>query len=160
MLEAAKKRLWSGLCSVWALIVALFWFAMRVIWSGISKVLAGGNEPSSFILNLPLYVSILLWIVLALAIANLVFLNHKRWPKITLTALLGVFTIASAVVVIEGAVDYLYFIIPKFLLSLLVSVCIVAFAVLVLFNPIRNCKVGIGIKCGLIALCIVVCIFL
>ena len=160
MLEAAKKRLWSGLCSVWALIVALFWFAMRVIWSGISKVLAGGNEPSSFILNLPLYVSILLWIVLALAIANLVFLNHKRWPKITLTALLGVFTIASAVVVIEGAVDYLYFIIPKFLLSLLVSVCIVAFAVLVLFSPIRNCKVGIGIKCGLIALCIVVCIFL
>ena len=160
MLEALKKRLWSGLCSVWALIVALFWFAMRVIWSGISKVLAGGKEPSTFILNLPLYVSILLWIVFALAVANLVFLNHKRWPKITLTALLVVFTIASVVVVIEGAVDYLYFIIPKFLLTLLVSACIVAFAVLVLFNPFKNCKTGIAIKCSLIALCIVACIFL
>ena len=160
MLEALKKRLWSGLCSVWALIVALFWFAMRVIWSGISKVLAGGKEPSTFILNLPLYVSILLWILFALAVANLVFLNHKRWPKITLTAFLGVFTIASVVVVIEGAVDYLYFIIPKFLLTLLVSACIVAFAVLVLFNPFKNCKTGIAIKCSLIALCIVACIFL
>ena len=40
MLETMKKNLWSIICAAWALVVALFWFAMRVIWSGISKVIA------------------------------------------------------------------------------------------------------------------------
>ena len=162
MRETIKKRLWSGICSVWALVVALFWFAMRVIWSGISKVVAeafGAKEPGAFVLNLPLYISIFLWVVLALAVMNLVWLNDKKWPKITLTALLGVFTVASAVVVIMGAVDYLYFILPKFFLSLLVSACIVLFALLMLFTPIKNCKIGIAVKCGLIAIVILFSIF-
>ena len=40
MLKALKKNLWSVICAFWALVVALFWTAMRVIWSGISKVIA------------------------------------------------------------------------------------------------------------------------
>ena len=78
MLETIKKNLWSIICSLWALIIALFWFAMRVIWSGISKVVSefvGADEPSSFILNLPLYISIFLWLVLAASVANLVFVK-------------------------------------------------------------------------------------
>ena len=70
-MEKIKKNLWSGICVLWALMVALFWFAMRVIWSGISKVLAeatGGSEPSAFLLELPLYISIFLWVLLALAV--------------------------------------------------------------------------------------------
>ena len=61
MRESIRKNLWNGICVLWALIVALFWFAMRVIWSGISKVLAeaiGTKEPSAFMLNLPLFISI------------------------------------------------------------------------------------------------------
>ena len=57
MLKNIKNNLWNILCAFWALIVALFWFSMRVIWSGISKVLyeaAGKNEPTGFLLNLPL----------------------------------------------------------------------------------------------------------
>ena len=159
MKETVKKYLWSGICTLWALIISLFWFAMRVIWSGISKVVSeavGEKSPSDFMLNLPLIISIFLWIVLALALANAVFLNHKKWPKITLTSLLGVFTIASIVVVALGAIDYLYFILPKFFISLLISLCIGAFAAILFLPPIENTKLVIALKCSCVALVILV----
>lgn len=162
MLETVKKNLWSTLCALWSLILALFWFAMRVIWSGISKVVAdavGADEPVGFILDLPLYVSILLWIIFALAVANLVWLRNKLWPKITLTAVLGVFTIAAIAVVVLGAVDYLYFIWPKFFLSLFISLCLAAFALLVFFPPVKNSKLCLAIKCGVVAVAILVAVF-
>ena len=59
MLKMVKNNLWGVVCVLWAMAVALFWFAMRVIWSGISKVISdvlGANEPSAFMLNLPLYI--------------------------------------------------------------------------------------------------------
>jgi hypothetical protein len=154
MLETIKKNLWSLICSFWALILALFWFAMRVIWSGISKVVsefAGEKEPSAFMLNLPLYISILLWLILAFAVVSLVFLKDKKWPKITLTAVLGVFTVASVVVVVMGAIDYLYFILPKFFLSLMVSLCLTAFALLVFFPPVMEGRLAVTLKCVLVA---------
>ena len=162
MLGNIKKHLWNLISAVWALIVALFWFAMRVIWSGISKVLsevAGQKAPTALMLNLPLYISIFLWAVLAFAIINLVWIRYKKWPKIALTALLGVFTVVSAVVVIMGAVDYLYFILPKFFLSLLVGLCIAAFAALLFFPPVKNCKLCLALKCALIALIILFSVF-
>ena len=162
MLETIKKNLWSIICSLWALIIALFWFAMRVIWSGISKVISdavGESEPSAFMLDLPLYVSILLWVILALSVASLVFLRHKLWPKITLTALLGVFTVASVVVVVMGAIDYLYFIWPKFFLSLFVSLCLIGLALLVFFPPVKNDKLSLALKCSLVAIAILACVF-
>ena len=66
MKERIKKNLCNMICVLWALIVALFWFAMRVVWSGISKVLAeaaGVKEPTAFLLDLPLYISIFLWVI-------------------------------------------------------------------------------------------------
>ena len=163
MKEKVTKNLWSIICTLWSLIVALFWFAMRVIWSGISKVIseaAGESEPSAFMLNLPLFISIFLWVVLAFSVANLVWLRDKKWPKITLTAVLGVFTIASIVVVALGAVDYLYFIWPKFFISLLVSLCIAAFALLVFFPSANEGKYCMALKCALVAIVIVVSVFL
>lgn len=154
MMDKLKKNLWSSICVFWALIVALFWFAMRVIWSGISKVLSealGQKAPSDFLLNLPLYISVFLWLVLGLAIISLLLGKGKKWPKITLTAVLGVFTIASIVVVVMGAVDYLYFILPKFGLSLLVSLCIAGFALLLFFPP----KWSAALKWVLVALVVV-----
>ena len=162
MKKIIKKNLWSIICALWALVIALFWFAMRVIWSGISKVIAevlGADAPDALMLNLPLYVSIFLWVVFASAIANLIWFNHKKWTKITLTSVLGVFTIASAVVVIMGAVDYLYFILPKFFLSLLISLCIASFALLLFFPPIKKCKLCTALKCVLIALVILTSVF-
>ena len=161
MLNTLKKNLWSIICAFWALLLTLFWFAMRVIWSGISKVLseaAGASEPDAFMLNVPLYINIFLLAVFVFALASLIFLGDKKWPKITLTAVLGVFTVAAAVVVIMGAVDYLYFILPKFFLSLLVSVCIICFALLLFFPPVKNCKLCITLKSALVAVAIFVCV--
>ena len=162
MLEYIKKNLWSGICSIWALVVALFWFSLRVIWSGISKVLSDAFDvdmPNEFLLNLPLYVSIFLWLALVFAVISLVFIKGKKWPKITLTAVLGVFTVASVVVVVMGAIDYLYFIIPKFLLSLLISLCIVAFALTLFFPPTKKSKLSAIVKCAVVAIVIVVAVF-
>ncbi len=162
MLKTIKKHLWSIACAFWALIIALLWFAMRVIWSGISKVVSeavGADEPSAFMLNLPLYLSVFLWLVFALAVAALIWLNHKRWPKITLTALLGLFTVISAVVIVKGAADYLYFILPKLFLSLLVSMCIVLFTLLLFFPWVKHGKLGAALKCALVAVVILVCVF-
>ena len=162
MLQNIKKDLWNIICVIWALIVALFWFAMRVIWSGISKVLyeaMGKSEPTTFLLNVPLYISIFLWVLLAVAVVVLIRRRSKKWPAAVLTALLGVFTVASAVVVIMGAIDYLYFILPKFFISLLISMCIAAFAVLLFFPPIKKCKYCVVLKCILIGLVILVSVF-
>ena len=74
MLKNRKKALGNILCVFWAMAVALFWFAMRVIWSGISKVLyeaLGKNEPTTFLLNVPLYINIFLWILFAFAVCKL-----------------------------------------------------------------------------------------
>lgn len=161
MICAMKKNLWSLICAFWALLISLFWFAMRVIWSGISKVVSeftGASEPSAFMLNLPLYISVFLWLLFAAAVANLVLGKGKKWPKITLTALLGVFTVASTVVVVMGAVDYLYFIIPKFFTSLLVSMGIIAFALLLFFPPVNTCKCSIPLKWLCVMLAIVICV--
>ncbi len=162
MTKIIKKNLLNIICSLWALIIALFWFAMRVIWSGISKVVSeavGEKIPSSFMLNLPLYISIFLWMVFAFAIVNLVFLKNKKWSKITLVTLLGIFTVASLVVVVLGAIDYLYFIFPKFFLSLLISLCIAAFALLVFFPPVKNCKYCTALKCTLVVLVLLISVF-
>ena len=162
MLKTVKKDLGRILCVLWAMAVALFWFSMRVIWSGISKVLyeaMGKKEPTEFLLNLPLYVSIFLWVLLAWAVAALIRRGRKKWPGIVLRVLLGLFTVVSAVVVVMGAIDYLYFILPKFFLSFSVSLCIAAFAALLFYPPVKNCKVCLGLKWALVALVILIAVF-
>lgn len=162
MLKDIKKNLWSVICSLWALVIALFWLAMRVIWSGISKVIADVfkvGDPTTFLLNVPLYICVLLWCIFAFSVASLLFLRDKKWPKITLTAVLGVFTVASIVVVVMGAIDYLYFIVPKFFDSLIISLCIIVFALLLFYPPVKNSKLGIALKCVCIALAILIGVF-
>ena len=162
MLKNIKKDLWNIFCVIWAMAVALFWFSMRVIWSGISKVLyeaMGKKEPTEFLLNFPLYISILLWVLVAFALVTLVRKGKKKGAAVTLTVLLGVFTVASAVVVIMGAIDYLYFILPKFWLSFSIGLCIAAFAALLFFPPVKNCKFCVALKCALIALVILIAVF-
>lgn len=162
MLAMIKKNLWSAVCMLWAMALALFWFAMRVIWSGISKVVSeavGENVPSTAMLNLPLYISILLWAIFAFSVVALIWLGHKKWSKITLTVLLGVFTVASAVVVVMGAVDYLYFILPKFFLSMSVGLCIAVLALLVFCGSVAKSKCGTVLKGAFVLVIALVCIF-
>ena len=162
MVKNAKKDLWNILCIIWAMAVALFWFSMRVIWSGISKVLyeaMGKKEPTEFLLNVPLYICILLFVLLAFAVVILIGKGNKKRATVLLTVLLGVFTVASAVVVIMGAIDYLYFIWPKFLLSFSIGLCIAAFAALLFYPPVKRCKVCAALKWTLVALVILITVF-
>ena len=162
MLKTIKRNLWNILCVFWAMAVALFWFSMRVIWSGISKVLyeaMGKSEPTEFLLNVPLYISVFLWLLLGFAVVELVRGGKKKWPAVVLTVLLGLFTVASVVVVVMGAVDYLYFILPKFFTSMLIGICIAAFAAMLFIPPVKNCKWCIALKCALVALVILVAVF-
>lgn len=161
MLNNVKKNFWGIICSLWSLVLALFWFAMRVIWSGISKTVADfliDDDPTKFILNLPLYISIFFWLMLAFSVISLIWMKDKRWPKITLTVLLLVFTAASCAVVVLGAVDYLYFIIPKFITSLLVSLSIVALALLIFFPSQSNSKSSLILKGALVMLVILIAV--
>ena len=161
MLTQIKKNIWSILCAFVALVIALFWFAMRVIWSGISKVISealGADAPTNWMLNLPLALSVFLFAVLAFSVYNLVFLKEKKWPKITLTAVLSVFAVISVVVVVLGAIDYLYFILPKFFLSLFVSLCVAGFGML-LFFPVGKGRFGVAFKCSLFAAALLFVIF-
>ena len=161
MLTQIKKNIWSILCVFAALAISLFWFAMRVIWSGISKVISevlGAKAPTDWMLNLPLVVSVFLFVVLAFSVYNLVFLKEKKWPKITLTAVLSVFAVILVVVVVLGAIDYLYFIWPKFFLSLFVSLCVAGFGLL-LFFPVRESRFGVALKCSLFAAVLLFVIF-
>lgn len=161
MLETIKKNWKNALCVLWALVVAWLWFAMRVIWSGISKVISealGEKMPSPLMLDLPLYISILLFCLVAFAVVNLIWLKHKKWAGVTLAALLTVFTVATVVVVVMGAIDYLYFILPKFFLSLGVSLGIAAFALLVFFPARSNGRISTAFKYAAVILVIVVCV--
>ena len=138
-MKKIKKDLPNILLVFWSMAVALFWFSMRVIWSGISKVLyeaMGREEPTEFLLNFPMYISIFLWVLLVFTVMKLV--RRKKGGAIALTILLGIFTLASIVVVVMGAVDYLYFIMPKFFLSLLISICIAGFAMLLFCKPVKS----------------------
>ena len=156
MKNKIKRNLPNILLTFWAMAVALFWFSMRVIWSGISKVLyeaMGREEPTEFLLNLPLYISIFLWVLLAIAVWKLAC--RKKGGAVALSILLAVFTVASVVVVVMGAVDYLYFILPKFFISLMVSISIAGFAALLFWKPMKS----IALKCALISVVIVFAVF-
>jgi len=162
MRKITKNELWNIICVIWAIAVALFWFAMRVIWSGISKVLyeaLGKEEPTQFLLNFPLYINILLALLFVFTIFTLVRKGSNKSAAILQTVLLGIFTVASIVVVVMGAVDYLYFILPKFFLSFSIALCIGAFAVLLFYPPVKKSKLSVALKCTLIALVILIAVF-
>ena len=162
MLNITKKDLWNIICVFWAMAVAFFWFAMRVIWSGISKVLyeaMGAKEPTEFLLNLPMYVSIFLFVLLALSVAELVRGGNKKLSTIALSVLLGVFTVASVVVVVMGAIDYLYFILPKFFLSMGIGLCIAVFSALLFLPSLQNCKWCVALKCLVLAAVVIAAVF-
>ncbi|MBR3973850.1 MAG: metallophosphoesterase [Oscillospiraceae bacterium] len=119
------------------LVSALFWVALRINHSGISKFLGADINPTFLIMNLPVMVCILSWIGAALGLIGLVAWKKRRWPAIA-GFVIGLITAVGALVVIQfGAKDYLRFILVHFWKSLAVTGCILAFA-LILYFPIRG----------------------
>ncbi len=117
------------------LLSALFWVALRINHSGISKFLGADTNPSFLVMNLPLMVTVLAWIGFGLALVGLKVWSRKKWPAIAGFVIGAIMTVAAVFVIIFGAKDYIRFILPHFWESLLVSGCIIAFALVLLFPP-------------------------
>jgi drug/metabolite transporter (DMT)-like permease len=62
MKERIKKNLFPVCAFVLSLISALFWVALRINHSGISKFLGADTNPSFLVMNLPVMVTVLAWI--------------------------------------------------------------------------------------------------
>ena len=119
------------------LLAALFWVALRINHSGISKFLGADTNPSFLVMNLPVMVCAAAWLSCGLALWGLTGWDKRRWPGIAAFAGGLVFTAAAAAVIYFGAKDYLRFILPHFFRSLLVTAGILAF-VLLLYFPVRG----------------------
>ncbi len=153
MIKSLRKNLLAVIASLYSLIVALFWLALRVNWSGISKALGADTNRSFFVMETPLIICVFLWLAFAFSLFAMFFWSGERKRKAPFIASLsvsGVFTIVIAVVIAMGAADYMDFILPKFFTSLAVSVLIIAFALLLFFPPVSNCKKCLIIKSALL----------
>ncbi len=154
MLKACKKYLFPALSLCITVLSALFWVALRVNHSGISKFLGADDNQSFLIMNLPVMVCVIAWIGAAFALLGLA--AKKRWASITGCVIGGIMTAGALVVIYFGAWDYLSFILVHFWKSLAVTAGIAAFA-LVLFFPIRGRN---GIKWAVLGLVVAVAVVL
>ncbi len=135
MLQKCKKYAFPLASLCLSLISALFWVALRVNHSGISKFLGADDNQSFLIMNLPVMVCVAAWIGAAFALYGLA--AKKRWASITGLVVGSIMTVGAIVVVYFGAWDYLSFILPHFWKTLGVTAAIAGFA-LVLFFPVQG----------------------
>ncbi len=143
--QTIKKYAFPGFSFALTLMAALFWVALRINYSGISKFLGADTNQSFLIMNLPLMVCALAWLGFLLALAGVAGWKKRKWPAI-LGLVIGVtVTVGAGVVVWFGARDYLRFILGHFWVSLAVSAGLTVFA-LVLFCPAVNSRKNLVLK--------------
>ncbi|MBE6980491.1 MAG: hypothetical protein E7431_09010 [Ruminococcaceae bacterium] len=145
--ERIKKYWFPVLSFTITLLAALFWVALRINHSGISKFLGADTNPSFLVMNLPVMVTAAAWIGFGFALAGLKVWSRKKWPAVTAFVIGIVMTVAAVAVIIFGAKDYIRFILPHFWESVAVSGGIIAFGLILLFPP----KWKNGLKYALIA---------
>jgi len=139
MLSKVKRHLVPALSFVVSLLSALFWVALRVNYSGISKFLGADKNQSFLIMNLPVMVCALAWVGVALAFWGLFCWEKRKWPSVAGLVIGLVMTVGAIVVVIFGAKDYLRFILPHFWKTVAASACLGLFA-LILYFPMQGKK--------------------
>ena len=149
-----KQYLFPGFVFLLNLAAALFWVALRVNHSGISKFLGADTNPSFLIMNLPVMVTAAACLAALLAWWGLRGWENRRWPVIVSLILGILFAGAAGAVVYFGAKDYLRFILPHFWESLAWAGAIGLFA-LVLYCPIRGKN---WLKAVLLFLVVLVCV--
>ncbi len=154
MFKRLKPYIFPVVSYVLTLLSALFWVALRVNYSGISKFLGADTNRTFLIMNLPLMVCIFSWMGFALAAVGLVFWKKRRWISI-IGFVIGIITTVGGLVIVQfGSWDYITFIMHHYLRSLGVAALLNAFALLVFF-PVENKKKWIiGAKCAVVALVI------
>ncbi len=155
MLKTVKKWSVPVAVLVFNLVSALFWVALRVNYSGISKFLGADTDKSFLIMNLPVMVCVLAWLGAALALWGLVRWERQKWPSVAALVIGLITAVGAVVVVIFGARDYIRFIRVHFFRSLAVTACI-AVVTLLLFFPVKGKKVWKAAFAALVTLAAVV----
>ncbi len=158
-MKNVKKWALPAFTLVLTVVTSLFWVALRVNYSGISKFLGADENQSFLIMNLPVMVCVLSWLGAAAALAGLLLWNRKKWPTVT-ALVIGLITFVGGLVVVYfGAKDYLRFIMVHFWESMAVTALLTLFA-LALFFPVskRSAPVlaGKGLLLGVLVLLAVV----
>ncbi len=119
------------------LLSSLFWVALRINYSGISKFLGADTNQSFLIMNLPVMVCAFCWLGFGLALWGLA--GKKKMPAL-IGFVIGLITALGAIVVVYfGAWDYLSFISVHFWKSLGAAAALTALGWL-LFSPVRPGK--------------------
>ena len=118
MAQKIRKYLLPGVSFGLTLLSGLFWVALRVNYSGISKFLGADTNQSFLIMNLPVMVCVLAWIGFALSVPGVILWEKRKWPCITALVIGVIVTVGAVVVVLFGAKDYLRFISVHFFRSL------------------------------------------
>ena len=156
MLIQKLKKHWLAVFSVTlSLLVALFWLALRVNWSGISKQFGADTNRSFFIMETPLMLCIIMFLAAVFAmVASFIWSGKRKWPFIMSLSLSGVFLVLEIVVVIMGAKDYVAFILPKFGESVLIALCLAVFGLLLFFPPTGRGRLCTALKCATLSVAV------
>lgn len=137
MREKCGRWLFPGLTLVFSVVVSLFWVALRVNYSGISKFLGADTNQSFLIMNLPLMVCAAAWVGVGLALLGMLRWPRRRWHAVTALVMEIILALGALVVIHFGAKDYLRFILVHYYKSLAVAGGIGLFA-LALYFPVRG----------------------
>ena len=137
MREKCRRWLFPGLTLVFSVAVSLFWVALRVNYSGISKFLGADTNRSFLIMNLPLMVCAAAWVGVGLALLGMLRWPRRRWHAVTALVMEIILALVALVVIHFGAKDYLRFILVHYYKSLAVAGGIGLFA-LALYFPVRG----------------------
>ena len=159
MFQKIKKYFLPGFTFVLTLLSSLFWVALRINYSGISKFLGADTNPSFLVMNLPVMLCILAWVGFVLAVLGLVLWQKKKWPMVAGLAIGVLMTVAAVVIVVMGARDYLRFIMVHFWESFWITCALLMFAAS-LFFPLKNGKKVLIGKAILVAAAILVAVVL
>lgn len=155
-MERIKKYWFPVLSFLLSLVSALFWVALRINHSGISKFLGADTNPSFLIMNLPVMVCVLAWIGVGFALIGLKVWEKRKWPSVAGFAVGAIMAVAAVVVILFGAKDYMRFIMVHFWKSLAVTVCIIVFALILYFPPKLKFRAKTAIVAVVVAAAVVI----
>ncbi len=150
-MDKMKKYWFPVLSFLISLLSALFWVALRINHSGISKFLGADTNPSFLVMNLPVMVTVAAWIGVGFALVGLKVWDRRKWPAVTGFVIGIIMTVAAVVVILFGAKDYMRFILVHYWKSLAVTGGILIFALILLYPP----KLKNAVKYAIIALVVI-----
>ena len=143
--------------TVLAIFNLLMFFAMRPCWSGISSTLGYKNGNVPFLYYFPVGLCVLFFLI---AVSDLIIkaIFDKEWIHITYLATTFVFFLCIIVIIKMGAVDYMRFVWPTFLIELGIGAILLLLYFLLFIYPKTILKENKYFKFGTLGLATLIAI--